>query len=79
MTHFGPVLTFDLKTMERAERFCAHLERITVATSFGGTDTTLERRARWGGDNVSPGLIRMSVGLEEPRALLTEIRRALSA
>ena len=79
MTHFGPVLTFDLKTKERAERFCAHLEHIVEATSFGGTESTLERRARWGGDAVSPGLIRMSVGLEEPRALLAELRRALSA
>jgi cystathionine gamma-lyase len=77
MKHFGCVLTFDLGTRERAEAFCGRLEHIVEATSFGGTETTLERRARWGGDAVSPGLIRMSVGLEEPDVLLAELRRAL--
>jgi cystathionine gamma-lyase len=77
MKHFGPVLTFDLGTKERAEGFCSRLERIVVATSFGGNTTTLERRARWGGDQVSPGLIRMSVGLEDPAEILAEIRRAI--
>jgi cystathionine gamma-lyase len=79
MKHFGPVLTFDLGTRERAESFCARLERIEEATSFGGTETTLERRARWGGDAVSPGLIRMSVGLEDPAVLLGELSRALGS
>ena len=77
MKHFGCVLTFDLRTQERAERFCARLEHITLATSFGGVETTLERRARWGGDAVSPGLIRMSVGLEAPSLILADLRRAL--
>ncbi len=78
MTHFGPVLTFDLGTKESAERFCARLRHIAEATSFGGVETTLERRARWGGDAVSPGLIRMSVGLEAPETILAELRSALS-
>jgi cystathionine gamma-lyase len=78
MKHFGPVLTFDLETRERAERFCSRLEHIAEATSFGGVETTLERRARWGGDAVSPGLIRMSVGLEDPALLLADLERALA-
>jgi cystathionine gamma-lyase len=77
MKHFGPVLTFDLATQESAERFCGRLEHIAEATSFGGAQTTLERRARWGGDAVSPGLIRMSVGLEPPDRLLADLRAAL--
>jgi cystathionine gamma-lyase len=77
MKHFGPVVTFDLGTRERAERFCARLEHIVEATSFGGVETTLERRARWGGDAVSPGLIRMSVGLEDPALIVRDLRRAL--
>ncbi len=79
MRHFGPVLTFDLATKDRADRFCAALEQIAEATSFGGTETTLERRARWGGDAVSPGLLRVSVGLEEPAQLIAEIHRAIAA
>jgi cystathionine gamma-lyase len=78
MKYFGPVLTFDLATQARAERFCGGLARISEATSFGGVETTLERRARWGGDAVSPGLIRMSVGLEDPEVLLADLRAALA-
>jgi len=77
MTHFGPVVTFDLGTQERAEVFCSRLEQIVEATSFGGVETTLERRARWGGDAVSPGLIRLSVGLEDPVLIIADLRRAL--
>lgn len=78
MSHFGPVLTFDLGSEARAATFCGRLESIAEATSFGGADTTLERRARWGGDDISPGLIRLSVGLEEPDAIIGELERALS-
>jgi cystathionine gamma-lyase len=78
MKHCGPVLTFDLTTQERAERFCERLERIALATSFGGVESTLERRARWGADTVSPGLIRLSVGLEPPQDLLDDIEAALA-
>jgi cystathionine gamma-lyase len=78
MRHCGPVLTFDLKTEVRAERFCAALRHIFVATSFGGVESSLERRARWGGDAVSPGLIRMSVGMEDPQRLLEDLELAIS-
>jgi cystathionine gamma-lyase len=78
MTHFGPVLTFDLATRERAERFCERLEVVAEATSFGGVESTLERRARWPAEAVSPGLIRMSVGLESPESLLADLRHALA-
>jgi cystathionine gamma-lyase len=79
MKHFGPVLTFDLGTEARAVRFLANVERAVEATSFGGVESTLERRARWGGDAVSPGLIRMSVGIETPGKILEDLVRALDA
>ena len=44
-------------------------ELVTEATSFGGTRTTAERRARWGGDDVPEGYIRLSAGCEDPDAL----------
>jgi cystathionine gamma-lyase len=78
MRQFGPVLTFDLGTVPRAEHFCSRLRHIAQATSFGGVESTLERRARWSGDAVSPGLIRMSVGLEDPGLLIEDLRQALA-
>ena len=35
---------------------------VTDATSFGSVHTTAERRARWGGDAVPEGFIRLSAG-----------------
>ena len=38
-----------------------------------------ERRARWGGDAVSEGFVRLSIGLEDVRDLLNDFERALGA
>jgi len=48
------------------------------ATSFGGLHTSAERRARWGGDVVSDGFVRMSVGLEDVHDLLADLAVALA-
>ena len=61
---------------ERAERFLAAAELIADATSFGGVHTTAERRARWGGDDVPSGFIRLSAGLEDTADLLADVERA---
>jgi cystathionine gamma-lyase len=79
MRYFGPVLGFELATREAAERFLARAELVTEATSFGGIATTAERRARWGGDAVGPGFIRMSAGCESIEDLLDDVRQALDA
>ena len=73
----GMVVSFDLGTAERAERFLASAELVTDATSFGSVHTCAERRARWGGDAVSEGFIRLSAGCEETADLLGDIERAL--
>ena len=49
------------------------------ATSFGGVHSSAERRARWGGDPVSPGLIRLSVGCEDADDVLADVAQALDA
>jgi cystathionine gamma-lyase len=79
MDAFGPVLAFDLGGRERAERFLAACELVIEATSFGGLHTTAERRARWGGDDVGEGFIRLSAGIEDAEDLLADVERALSA
>ena len=47
------------------------------ATSFGGIHTTAERRARWGGDVVPEGFVRLSAGIEDTQDLLDDVARAL--
>ena len=78
MRHFGPVLSFTLAHKAAAQQFLARATLITEATSFGGVTTTAERRARWGGDAVADGFIRMSVGLEDPEDLIEDVRQALN-
>jgi cystathionine gamma-lyase len=79
MQYFGAVLSFTLKDRAAAEGFLARAKLITEATSFGGTCTCAERRARWGGDAVPEGFIRMSAGLEHVDDLLEDVGQALDS
>ena len=79
MEFFGAVLSFELKDKAAAETFFAKSKLITEATSFGGTCTCAERRARWGSDAVPDGFLRMSAGLEHIDDLLADIAQALDA
>ena len=64
---------------ERAEGFCRATELFTHATSFGGVESTLERRKRWTeeSDEVPPALIRVNVGCEHVEDLWRDLARAL--
>jgi len=75
----GCVIALDLVTAERAQAFLAASSLIAEATSFGGVHSTGERRARWGGDDVSPGLVRLSIGLEDVRDVVADVAAALDA
>lgn len=79
MSRFGSVVSFDLGSRDAAERFLAACQIVLQATSFGGLHTTAERRARWGGDAVPEGFIRMSVGCEDAEDLLADVEEALAA
>jgi cystathionine gamma-lyase len=79
MRRFGGVLTIDLGDEEAADRFLAALRIVVHATSFGGVHSSAERRARWGGDDVSPGLIRLSAGIEDGDDLVEDVTRAIAA
>ncbi len=74
---FGPLLSFDVADGEMAARVECALELIENATSLGGVASTLEARARWEGDRVPPGLLRLSVGLEAVDDLWADLERAL--
>jgi cystathionine beta-lyase/cystathionine gamma-synthase len=76
---FGPLLSFDLADGERALRVECALKLIENATSLGGVGSTLEARARWEGARVPPGLLRLSVGLENVEDLWDDLSQALEA
>ncbi len=76
MSGFGFLIGFELADADRAERFLTDCALIVQSTSFGGTHTSGERRARWG-DAVAPGFIRLSVGLEPVERLWQAIEVAL--
>jgi cystathionine gamma-lyase len=79
MRYFGPVLSFVLRDKSAAETFLSRAKLLTEATSFGGVATTAERRARWGGDAIADGFIRMSAGCEAVEDLIEDMAQALDA
>jgi cystathionine gamma-synthase len=74
---FGPLLSFDVADAATAAKVERGLRLIENATSLGGVNSTLEARARWEGDRVPAGLLRLSVGLEDPDDLWADLSQAL--
>lgn len=77
MRRFGPIVSFELPGRAEAERFLGGCRLLDEATSFGAVHTTAERRARWGGDTVGEGFIRLSAGCEHIDDLLADLGQAL--
>ncbi|MDX6673481.1 MAG: cystathionine gamma-lyase [Solirubrobacteraceae bacterium] len=75
----GGVIGFDAGGRERAEAFLAACDLVIEATSFGGVHTTAERRARWGGDEIPEGWVRLSAGIEDAADICADVTRALDA
>jgi cystathionine gamma-lyase len=78
MKRYGPVVSFALAEQAHAERFLGACRLVLQATSFGGIHTTAERRARWGGDDIPEGFIRLSAGCEDVQDLLGDLAQALA-
>jgi cystathionine gamma-synthase len=74
---FGGLLSFDVADAGAALTIETSLQLITNATSLGGVDSVLEARARWEGDRVPPGLLRLSVGVEPLEDLWADLEQAL--
>jgi cystathionine gamma-synthase len=73
----GGLLSFDVAGAAEARHVETSLRLITNATSLGGVHSVLEARARWEGDRVPPGLLRLSVGLEPVEQLWGDLAQAL--
>jgi cystathionine gamma-synthase len=80
---FGAMMTFEIEgAAENAERLCDAVRLITHATSLGGVESLIERRARHEIDasfGTPPTLLRFSVGIEHVEDLWADLTQALGA
>jgi cystathionine gamma-lyase len=76
MRRFGSLIAVTFADRTEAERFIETAQFVRPTTSFGGTHTSAECRARWG-DQVPAGFVRLSVGCEPTDVLWDEIKRVL--
>ncbi|EON75584.1 Cystathionine gamma-lyase [Lunatimonas lonarensis] len=80
MRGFGGMVTCLVKgNAEETDRFVASLAFFSNATSLGGVESLIERRARVEGpDSKSPeNLVRISVGLEHIEDLISDLAQGL--
>jgi len=79
MNGYGAVMSFDVAGPgERADRVCQAAELINHATSLGGVESTMERRATIAGqETMPPTLIRFSVGCEDVDDIWSDLEQAL--
>lgn len=88
MRNFGGMVTFEVKGGRKAgEKLMNNVGLITLAVSLGDCDSLIEHPASMTHSTYSPeelqevgiteGLIRLSVGLEDPADIITDLKLAL--
>jgi cystathionine gamma-synthase len=79
---YGAMLSFEVAgSAAEAERVCQRVQLISHATSLGGVESLIERRARYAVDashGVPETLLRLSVGIEHVDDLWADLDQALS-
>lgn len=79
----GSILAFDMGDYARAAHVAEHVELITHAVSLGGVDSLIQHPASLTHRPVAPearpvpGVLRLSVGLEDPADLIADLDRAM--
>jgi cystathionine beta-lyase/cystathionine gamma-synthase len=89
MSSGGTLVTFELAGgLDAARRFCEATEIARIALSLGGPETLVTHPATIAGHltpaeraemGITDGLVRLSVGLEDPADLAADLDRALAA
>jgi cystathionine gamma-synthase len=75
---FGPLLSFEVRGgAAAADAVISCSKLVKPGTSFGGYQSSWERRARWASESAPESLIRLSVGLERAEDLIEDIDGAL--
>ncbi len=89
MDGYGGIVTLTLRDLRAVERFVARLRVITHAATVAGHETLATipaltshwnlPPARLAAEGVKSGMVRISIGLEEPADLVADLRQALAA
>jgi cystathionine beta-lyase/cystathionine gamma-synthase len=89
MSSGGTLVTFELAGgLDAAQRFCESTEIARIALSLGGPETLVTHPATIAGHltpaeraemGITDGLVRLSIGLEDPADLAADLDRALAA
>jgi len=81
MGGFGTMVAFEVAGgATAAEGVAANVRLLCAGTSLGGVETLIERRGRWAGEeDLPPGLLRLSVGIEDVEDLWADLEGALEA
>ncbi|MBI3669163.1 MAG: aminotransferase class I/II-fold pyridoxal phosphate-dependent enzyme [Acidobacteria bacterium] len=89
MRGFGAMLAFDLRGgLPAARRFCDRVRVFLLAASLGGVESLVVlpiytshyrmSRQELAAAGVAPGTVRVSVGLEDPKDLIEDLKQALA-
>jgi cystathionine gamma-synthase len=83
---FGGMVSIELDSEERAIAVCEGTELFFLGESLGGVESLIEHPGRMthaslagSGIEVSPRLVRLSVGIEHPDDLIADLGRALGS
>ncbi len=89
MKGFGAMLSFELGSLEAAQRMLRQVKVCSLGESLGGVETLIshpatmthasvpaEERAKIG---ITDGLVRISVGIEDVEDLIADLNRALGS
>jgi cystathionine beta-lyase/cystathionine gamma-synthase len=90
MRDFGSIVTFDLNGGEAAaRRFADALELFALTPSLGSGESLILTAQIMSGREldaeqqrisaITPGTVRLSIGLEDPGDLIEDVTRALTA
>ena len=88
MSGFGSMISFELGSKENAKKFLDRVRLCSLAESLGGVETLIshpetmthasvpiETRTRLG---ITPGLVRISVGIEDVDDLIADVENAFA-
>ncbi len=84
---FGAIISFDLESRERADKVLRAVKLFTLAESLGGVESLISHPATMTHGSVpdadkaklgvTPGLVRISVGIEDVEDLQADLEQAL--